>query len=333
MKKRYIIIFSFLLIIFFLSGCVCLSTSQPRDLKAGKFVVLLPGETGDLSWNDSNYEGIQACKEHLNIEIECITNVQEFEFEMILTEYGEKGYDLICAAGTQFDEPVNTVAPNFPETIFCVINGEKCEYDNVTLINPKEYEASYLAAVIAGNLNENTIGVIAGYPNSSMEYLLDIYEYKTRATAEENGVSCKASLRAYTNSWTDRELGKKMALQMIDSGVNTLFVYTNEAGLGCIEAATERGAKIIGFSSDATKEYPDTVIASIKFDFGKIYEKIFTLYEKGTLTKSDTHKLGVKEDIFEPIYSEYISQDIQNAVAEEMLKIENGKINFSDYHY
>lgn len=120
---------------------------------------------------------------------------------------------------------------------------------------------------------------------------------------------------------------------MIDSGADTLFVYTNDAGLGCIEAAAEKGAKIIGFSSDATKAYPDTVIASIKFDFGKIYERIFTLYENGILTKNNSHQLGVSDDIFEPIYSKHISQDVRDAVTEEMIKIENRQINFSDYLY
>ena len=187
MKKQYLLSVSLLLAALLCVGCNRRNTSQQHDLKQSKIVVLLPGETGDLSWNDSNYQGILFCEEHLNIDIECITRVQESESEIILTEYAQKGYDLICATGAQFDEPVNTVAPDFPETTFCIINGEKCEYDNVALINPKEQEASYLAAVITGNLKEDTIGIIAGYPNASMEQLLAIYERKTKETAEKTG--------------------------------------------------------------------------------------------------------------------------------------------------
>lgn len=329
MKKIYIFIAFFLIEIFILSGCNNSVEPQQHDLKTSKIAVFLPGKIGDLSWNDSNFEGILLCEEQLNVEIECITDVQESEFEVILTEYGEKGYDLICAAGTQFDEPVNAVAPHFPNTIFCLINGKKCEYDNITLINPKEYEASYLAAIIAGYQKEEITGIIAGYPNDSMEELLDIYEKNTRKTTEKNGIFYQETLRAYTNSWTNRELAKKIALQMINSGANTLFVYTNDAGLGCIDAAKEKGAKIIGFSSDATKEFPDVCIASIKFDFEKIYERILTLYQDGTLTKHNVHNLGVKEDIFEPIYSEHISLETKKEVENAIQQIKNNQITFS----
>lgn len=331
MKKRSIFIIYFILTAFFLCGCTNSAASAEHDLKTSKIVVLLPGKTGDLSWNDSNYEGILFCEELLDIDIECVTDIQETKYEMLLTEYGEKGYDLICAAGTQFDEPVNSVAPYFPDSIFCVINGEKCENKNVTLINPKEFEASYLASVITGYQQEEITGIIAGYPNSSMEQLLNIYEANVRKTAEENGVAYQTTLRAYTNSWTDRELGKKMAVQMINSGADTLFVYTNEAGLGCIEAAAQKGAKVIGFSSNTTAEFPDVVIASINFNFGKIYEQILTLYQNGTLVKNQTHKFGVQEDIFEPIYSEHITQETKDAVEEAILKIKNNQINFSSY--
>lgn len=307
----------------FFGGCSVAGTKSEKNLKDSKIVVLFPGKIGDLSWNDMNYEGVEICREKYNIDIKCEFNVQETEFELMLAYYGKQKYDLILASGMQFNEAVNTVAPSYPDTTFCIINGSKCEHSNIALINIKEYEASYLASVIAGNIEENgNIGMIAGYPNSAMKQLLDVYEKNMKELLQKRGIVYESSYRAYTNSWADENLGRKIANQMIESGVDMLFVYTNEAGLGCIQAAQEKDAKIIGFCSDSTKEYPDTVIASVKFNADKIYEHIFDLYVSGKL-KGDDIDIGVKEGIFEAVYSKHIPEEVRGKVSEEMEDFQN----------
>lgn len=303
-------------------GCA-VHNNRPKALEACKIAVLLPGAAGDLSWNDTNLAGIAYCEKKFQIGIELMNNVKDSESEQLLVEYGEKGYDLVLASGEQFTDPVNTMAGQYPDTFFCIINGIRADYENVAAVRPREYEASYMAAVITGNIMETgTAGMIAGYPNEGMEHLLDVYEEKVREILRERGIEEAAFLRAYTNSWTDRSLGRKMAEQMIDSGAEILFVYSNEAGLGCIEAARDQGAKVIGFSSNPTREHPDTVVASIKFDFGKLYEWILSRYENGRLRGKRTEEVGLKEEIFVPVYSSHISQEIREKVEQEQRRDE-----------
>ena len=312
MMKRYgrgLLTGAFMLL---LLGCA-VSNDRPKALEACKIAVLLPGAAGDLSWNDTNMEGIAYCEEKFQIQIEQMNNVEETEFEQVLVECGEQGYDLVLASGEQFTDSVNTMAGRYPDTFFCIVNGIRADHENVAAVRPREYEASYMAAVIAGNIMETgTAGMIAGYPNEGMEHLLDVYEETVREILEERGIEDAEFLRAYTNSWTDRSLGRKMAEQMIESGAEVLFVYSNEAGLGCIEAARDQGAKVIGFSSNPTREHPDTVVASIKFDFGKLYEWILTRYESGRLRGKRTEEVGRKEGIFVPVFSSGISREIRD---------------------
>ena len=54
----------------------------------------------------------------------------------------EKGYDLIMAAGSQWDESATVVAENYPDTIFCAINGQISDFPNQIPVFPKEYEES-----------------------------------------------------------------------------------------------------------------------------------------------------------------------------------------------
>ena len=122
--------------------------------------------------------------------MEYVENVQAADYESTFRNYAERGYDLIMAAGTQFDEAANKVAKNYPDTKFTVVNGMISEAENVAPIFPKEYEASYLAGIIAGEVTENgQFATIGGFPNDAMEKLLDVYEKTAVEIAQERGMA------------------------------------------------------------------------------------------------------------------------------------------------
>lgn len=97
------------------------------DYASMKIVLILPGSIDDQSWNASNNAGAKACDEALGTSIEVVESVPVEEFEATFTEYGEKGYDLVMSAGSQFDEACAAVAPGYPETTSTVINGQVSE--------------------------------------------------------------------------------------------------------------------------------------------------------------------------------------------------------------
>lgn len=295
-----------------------------------KIVLILPGPINDQSWNATNYAGLVACNEKLGTKMEYVENVQAADFESTFREYAERGYNLVLAAGSQFDEAVATVAPNYPDTTFCVVNGSAANGANVAPIFPKEYEASYLASIIAGYVTENgNFATIGGFPNKPMEHLLDVYEKNSVAIAEKRNISGAKATRAFANSWDDVALGKQMAEQMIDNGADTLFVYANEVGLGSIEAAKAKGVKFIGFSSDQTTIDPKTVVASVVFDFQKFYVWAVEQYMAGELSGNMVHEAGIKEGIFVPVYTDNISQEIKDAVDAGIKDFNDGKVDLT----
>lgn len=289
-----------------------------------KIVVILPGETNDQSWNKANYEGILACQKKAEKEkfsLEYQSNVAEKDFESVIRKYAKNGYNLIILAGSQFEDIVSSVSGDYPEVDFCILNGRSKVGRNVFSVYPKEEEASHLAGIIAGNITQTGIlGTIAGYPNEAMETLLDQYEKDVRQLAADRKLPNAEVLRAYANSWEDEELGKEIADQMIGKGADVLFIYANNVGNGCIEAARENGVKVIGFSEDQNDLAPGTVVASIKFDFEKIYTWIFNYYMNGKLNGNQVYGVGVDEGIFTPIYTEDVPMEVQQAVNETMKK-------------
>lgn len=336
MKKK-INIFMYVLLSFcllFMSACSnnqSHSSKEPAskttNAKDMKIVLILPGPINDQSWNATNYAGLTACNESLGTNMEYVENVQAADYEATFREYAQRGYDLIMAAGSQFDEAVAAVAPNYEKTKFCVVNGSKCDGDNIAPIFPKEYEASFLASIIAGNISENgQFATIGGFPNEPMEHLLDVYETNSVNIAKERGISDAKAVRAYANSWSDVSLGKQMAEQMIDNGADTLFVYANEVGLGAIEAAKAKQVKFIGFSGNQNDIDPDTVVASVVFDFKTFYIWAIQQFLDGSLSGNTVHEAGINENIFTTVYTQHISQEVKDKVEQAIREYKEGKI-------
>lgn len=294
-----------------------------------KIALILPGPINDQSWNATNYAGLVACNEQLGTKMEYLENVQASDYESTFRNYAERGYDLIMAAGTQFDDAANKIAADYPKTTFCVVNGFKAEYPNVAPIFPKEYEASYVASLIAGQVTENgQFATIGGFPNEAMAKLLDVYENVAVNIAKDRGINKASATRSYANSWDDIALGKQMAETMIDNGADTLFVYANQVGLGSIQAAKEKGVKFVGFSSNQNEIAPGTVVASVLFDFQTFYTWAVKKYYEGSLNGGMVHEAGIKEGIFKPIYTDVISSSVQSEISLNMKKAADGEIDF-----
>ncbi|MGH4037758.1 MAG: BMP family protein [Sphaerochaeta sp.] len=306
------------------------TSNEAKGIGDLKIVLILPGPINDQSWNATNYAGLVASNEQLGTKMEYIENVPASDYESTFRNYAERGYDLIMAAGTQFDDAANKVAADYPDTTFCVVNGFQADYSNVAPIFPKEYEASYVAALIAGEVSENgQFATIGGFPNEAMENLLDVYEEVAVDVAESRGISGATATRAYANSWDDIALGKQMAETMIDNGADTLFVYANQVGLGAIQAAKEKGIKFIGFSSNQNDVAKGTVVASVVFDFQSFYVWAVNKYYNGTLTGGEVHEAGIKEGIFKPVYTDAISQTIQDNVSANLKSAADGEVDFN----
>jgi len=332
-RKKTFGFFSLLVIavlVFSAAGCApAATTTEKKGAADYKIVLLLPGPINDQSWNATNYAGLVKCNETLGTNMEYVESVQASDFESTFRNYAERGYDLVMAAGTQFDEAANKVAKDYPNTKFTVVNGMISEGENVAPIFPKEYEASYLAGIIAGEVSENgQFATIGGFPNDAMEKLLDVYEKTAVALAKERGIADAKATRAYANSWDDVALGKQMAETMIADGADTLFVYANQVGLGSIQAAAEKGAKFVGFSGDQNAVAPGTVVSSVAFDFETFYTWAVDMFIKGQLNGNTVHMAGIKEGIFKPVYTDQVGDEIRAKVQEGMDKASKGEVDF-----
>ena len=296
------------------------------DYASMKIVLILPGSIDDQSWNASNNAGAKACDEALGTSIEVVESVPVEEFEATFTEYGEKGYDLVMSAGSQFDEACAAVAPGYPETTFTVINGQVSETENMVPVFPKEYEGSYLAGIVAGYATENgKFAVMGGESNAPMVKLMDTYEAAALGVCEERGIEGAEANRSFLNTWTDVSITKSMTDQMIDNGADTVFCYSNEGASGAVQSAEEKGATFVAFAANKNEE-SDCVAASINMNWAGVYPWIIEGVAKGELTGAQ--QVGVKEGVYEALLTDKVSDECKAAVDKAIEDISAGNVDF-----
>lgn len=316
-----------------MSGALAVSAmtvcAEEPDYASMKIVLILPGSIDDQSWNASNNAGAKACDEQLGTSIEVIESVPVEEFESTFMEYGEKGYDLVMSAGSQFDEACAAVAPGYPETVYTVINGTNSVSDNMVPVFPKEYEGSYLAGIVAGYTTENgQFATMGGESNVPMIHLLDTYEAAAIQVAGERGIEGAAATRAFLNTWTDVSITKSTTDQMIDNGADVAFCYSNEGTSGAIQSAEEKGASFVAFAANKNEE-SDCVVASINMNWINVYPWIIEGVAKGELVGAQ--EVGVAEGVFEPIFSDACSEECIAAVEEAVAAVTEGSIDLTQY--
>lgn len=345
MKKMLSLVLTLAMAATLLAGCSSSSTSETTTTEstttttetatttekaAGdyKIILILPGYVNDQSWNASNYAGLVACNEQLGTNMEYLENVQAADFEATFREYAQRGYDVIMAAGSQFDEAAVTVAAEYPDTRFMMVNGANATLDNLSPLFPMEYEASYIAAIVAGNITETgKFAMVGGESNQAMEDLMAVYGKTSVAIAQERGFDDASFNLAYANSWSDIALGKQMGETMIGEGADVVFAYANELGLGVIDAAVEAGVYVVGYSSDQTTIDPAVVVASVDFDFSSMYTWAIESFMNDEFAGATLHAVGIAQDIFPVIYTENVSADVQQAVEDAIADYKAGNVD------
>lgn len=286
-----------------------------------KIVLVLPGPINDQGWNATAYEGLQLVEQDLGIKMEYLESVEQAEFEAVFTDYGEKGYDLVFAHGTQFFDAAAKVGPQYPDTFFMVINSEEGVEPNVGGIGVREWEGGYVAGTIAAHYTETKqMGAIGSFPFPVIAGTLDGFE----AAAQRVDPDIKVT-KTYVNSWEDIQKGKETGLAMAEAGSDVIFCSANQVGLGSIEAAKEKGVLAVGYISPQNDIGPDTVISSVLYNTPGLFTATVQQLIDGTLEPTGG-SIGWADDALDMQWGDLATDEVKEAVAAVIEELKAGEI-------
>ncbi len=168
------------------------------------------------------------------------------------------------AVGYKMEDALKEVAAQFPNVKFAIVDGSAPEgAQNCSALQFKEQEGTFLAGYLAALVSKtHTIGFVGGEQGA----LIGKFEAGYKAGAKTAGLNPDTQVKvAYTGDWNDQSKGKSQAMQEFGAGADIIFQAAGKAGLGVIQAASEKGTGFyaIGVDQDQDGEAPGRVLTSM----------------------------------------------------------------------
>ncbi len=243
------------LILGLLVGC---AQEQPRSQKVLNVgMILARGGLGDRSFNDSAYTGLQEAQKKYGIRFETVDFTSDAANLEALRRFAEQEYDLIVGVGFENANYIKTVAAEFPERNFAIID-VAVEGDNIAAVTYREQEGDFLMGVLAAMLTQSKkVGFIGGI---DMDIIRRIESgFKQGVAYQDSSVEVISDM---AGTFTEPEMGKELALQQYAAGADIIYNGAGRTGLGIIEAAKEQDKLTIGTSGDQRYLAPGNVVGN-----------------------------------------------------------------------
>lgn len=231
------------------------------------------------AWNSRLHEALKQANDEGIIEYVFSEGVSASDYPRAMREYAEQGIKLIVGESYAVEREARQVAGDYPQTTFIMGSSGKPQGDNFGVFGTWNFEAAYLAGMLAGGMSKSgTFGSVGAVPIPEVNMLINAFQdgvKETRPDAKFNA--------SFIGTFFDPPKAREAGLAQIDAGADILFGER----IGTADAAKERGIKAIGSLIDYTPRYPDTVFANAMWYFRPILNAAIADVKAGTPTGKD----------------------------------------------
>jgi basic membrane protein A len=310
------------------------------------------GGKDDRSFNAAAFDGMKCAetgkhpdstpceKPSLGIIMRDVEPGNPTSIEPAMRAFAERGYDLIIGVGFAQAPIMESVAKDYPNINFAIVDGVS-KLPNVASLVFKEHEGSYLVGMIAARESKTgTLGFIGG---------MDIGLIHRFATGYEEGAKAvNPNARVIVNyvgvtdgAWNNPGKGKELALAQIGKGADIIFTAAGNSGLGAFDAAEQAGRDasgrathfVIGVDSNQNGVKPGFVLTSmVKRVDNAVYQIVSDVVNHQF--KGGFHVYGVESDgvgyAMDKNNQSLISSDVLQQVEQAKQKIISGQIQVTD---
>src|SRR4051812_10347684 len=189
---------------------------------------------GDQNFNDLANKGGTNAQTDLGITWKVSESADATAYEPNLTGAADAGAQLVVGVGFNLTDAINTVAPQYPDTFFQLIDSVS-DAGNVQSVLFKEQQIGYLAGIVAGKVTKtNKIGIVGG------QRIPPVIRYEVGFVAGVKSVNADAQVIInYTDTFGDQDLGKQTAAAQFNQGADIIFPIAGLTGTGAYLAAAE----------------------------------------------------------------------------------------------
>jgi basic membrane protein A len=312
-----------------------------RSFNAAAWAGVKCAETGTLP------DGKTPCgKPALDIILRDVEPGNPTSIEPAMRAFAERGYDLIIGVGFAQGPIMQSVAKDYPNIHFAIIDGVIFEDDgktpksNVASLVFKEHEGSYLVGILAAKTTKtNVLGFVGG---------MDIpLIHRFEKGYEEGAKSVNPNIQIVQNyvgvtdaAWNNPGKGKELSLAQIGKGADVIFTAAGNSGLGAFDAVEQYGMVngrathfVIGVDSNQNMVKPGFVLTSmVKRVDNAVYDIVKLVTERKF--QAGFNVFGLESDGVGYVIDQYnqgiVSPEAIKAAEEAKKKIIAGQIKVTD---
>ena len=231
-------------------------------------------------WDGVIHQACLKAEKELGIKYEFAEKVSAADFEKVLREYAERGFDLIVGdAFLAGEEPSRRVAKDYPEIAFAFGSEFGPVAPNYSVFDNWIHEPAFLCGIIAGRLTKtNVLGVVAAIPIGEVNRLVNAF--KAGALSVNPEIKVKI---AYIGGWFDPPKAKEAALAQIEGGADLIYAER----FGVFEACKEKSILAFGNMSDQNELAPEVVISGPVWDMYPTIEFAIEMVKKDAWVSMD----------------------------------------------
>ena len=296
-------------------------------------VVFDMGGKFDKSFNEAAFNGAEKFKADTGVQYREFEVTNPSMREQALRNMARRGAQVVVAMGFAQAAAVETVAQEFPETKFTLID-MVVDLPNVQSVIFKEHEGSFLVGMAAAMASQTgKVGFVGG---------MDIPLIRKFALGYVEGAKhVNPDIEIFQNmtgttpaAWNDPTKGGELARSQFDRGADVVYAAAGGTGIGVYQAAKDAGKLAIGVDSNQNYIHPGTMLTSmIKRVDVAVYES-FRAAQDGTW-QGGIQVLGLAEDGVGWALDEHnrslVSDEMEAAIEQARQDIIAGGIAVTDY--
>jgi basic membrane protein A len=234
-------------------------------------------------------------------------------------------------AGFSFATALETVAADFPDTKFAIID-MVVDAPNVRSIVFSEHEGSYLVGVAAAYAAKgDTVSFVGGMDIPLISKFACGYAQGFKSIKPEGTVIVNMT-GTTPSAWNDPVKGGELTRAQKSAGSEVVFAAAGGTGLGVLQTAKDEGMLAIGVDSNQNYLQPGTVLTSM---VKRVDNAVFDAFSQGTDLETGFNVMGLSNDGVGAAMDEnnapLMTAEITAAMDDAKAKIISGEIVVHDY--
>ncbi len=285
----------------------------------------------DKSFNEAAYGGAKKWVEETGGSYKELEMQSEAQREQALRRLAETGANPIVMTGFAFGDVLNTVAPDYPDTKFAIID-MVVDQPNVRSVVFTEEQGSYLVGMMAAMASKTgTVGFIGGMDIPLIRKFECGYAQGVKA-ANPDAKVVQNMTGTTPSAWNDPVKGSELTKAQIAQGADVIYAAAGGTGIGVLQTAADEKILSIGVDSNQNYLHPGQVLTSM---VKRVDNAVYDAFKAGAdmttgLVVMDLAKDGVGYAM-DDNNAALVTPEMKAAVDAAAEKIKSGEITVHDY--